>query len=60
MDLIKLQEALEAKTAEFETAKQSGKPPDELLTIYKELKELQYQKVLADHFLNVPNDLNVK
>jgi hypothetical protein len=60
MDLIKLQEAIQAKTAEFEKAKQLGKPPDELLTIYKELKELQYQKVLADHSLNVPNDLNVK
>jgi len=40
-----LKEAIKAKTLEFETALESGKTPEELLKIYKELKELQYQKV---------------
>lgn len=60
MDAAKLNEVIERKAIEFETAKQLGKPPDELLKIYKELKELQYQKVLSDHALNVPNHLNVR
>jgi len=60
MDSIKLSQALEAKAIELETAKESGKPPEELLKIYKELKELQYQKVLHDHALDVPNDIIVK
>jgi hypothetical protein len=43
-----LKEAIEAKIIQFETAKESGKPHDELSKIYKELKELQFQKVQAE------------
>lgn len=33
---------------EFEVALEAGRPQPELLKIYKELKELQYQKVQAE------------
>lgn len=60
MDSTKLAQALESKAIEFEVAKELEKPHDELLKIYKELKELKYRKVLIDHALDVPNNLNVK
>lgn len=40
-----LKEAIRAKTIELETAIKAGLPQNELLKIYKQLKELQYQKV---------------
>jgi hypothetical protein len=40
-----LDEAIKAKTLELEKATELGKPKAELLEIYKELKELQFQKV---------------
>lgn len=43
-----LKKALKAKTIEFELAMETGKPHSELLKIYKELKELQYQKIQAE------------
>ena len=40
-----LKEAFRNKTNELELAMELKKPQAELLKIYKELKELQYQKV---------------
>ena len=40
-----LKEAIRAKTIELETALELGLARDELLKIYKQLKELQFQKV---------------
>ena len=45
MELFELNEAIKAKIIEFETAMELEKPNFELLKIYKELKELQFQKV---------------
>lgn len=48
MTLTELNEAIKAKTIALEVAKEAGRPETELLEIYKELKELQYQKVQAE------------
>lgn len=48
MKLNDLIETIRTKTMEFEVALETGKSQAELLTIYKELKELQYQKVQAE------------
>ena len=37
--------AIRTKTIEFEAAMEMGRPHQELLRIYKELKELKYQAV---------------
>jgi hypothetical protein len=42
---MNLKEAIQPKTLELETALGLQKPHEELLKIYKELKELQYKKV---------------
>lgn len=42
---MNLKEAIQSKTLELETALGLQKPHEELLKIYKELKELQYKKV---------------
>ena len=43
-----LREALRSKTVELEIAIETGRPHRELLRIYKELKELQFQLVHAE------------
>lgn len=48
MTLTELKEALRLKTIEFEAAQQAGLPHDDLMSIYRELKELQYQKLQAE------------
>jgi hypothetical protein len=47
---------LRSKTAEFEMAMQAGTPHAELLKLYKELKELQYQIVHAEIRVEAPED----
>ena len=42
-----LKTALRTKGLEWETAMETGKPYKELLHIYKEIKELQYQLLVA-------------
>jgi hypothetical protein len=51
-----LQQAIRAKTIEFETAMELGRSHEELLKIYKELKELQFQKVQSEHALKLTQD----
>jgi hypothetical protein len=48
-----LKEAIQIKINEFDAAKEMNKSNEELLRIYKELKELQYQKVLAEVSIEV-------
>lgn len=48
MTIKELNEAIKAKTAALEVAQEAGRPEAELLELYKELKELQYQKVQAE------------
>ena len=40
-----LEKAIKAKTVELELAMEFGKPKEELLLLYKQLKELYYQKL---------------
>lgn len=54
MHLNEIKEAIKAKTQQFEIALEMGRPHNELLGIYKELKELQYQKTQKElAFLNI-------
>lgn len=48
MTLTELKEAIRLKTMELEAAQQAGLPHDDLMTIYKKLKELQYYKLRAE------------
>lgn len=48
MKQTELMEAIRTKTAELEAAQEAGRPQEEIAALYKELKELQYQKVQAD------------
>ena len=43
-----LREALKSKTIELEIAIETGMPHKELLKIYKQLKELQFQLVQVE------------
>jgi hypothetical protein len=43
-------DALEKKLAELETAIEAGKPQEELLKIYHQIKELQFQKTQSNYF----------
>lgn len=47
MKLTELTKAIRVKTAELKAAQEAGKPQEELSTLYRELKELQYRKVQA-------------
>jgi hypothetical protein len=47
MKPYELKVTFKTKCAEFESAMEEGKPHSELLKMYKELKELQYQMVQA-------------
>ena len=48
MTLDELDKAIQAKAAEIEIVIEAGRPQEELLPIYKELKELHFQKVQAE------------
>jgi hypothetical protein len=48
MELNELKKVLKDKTIQFEIAMENGQPHSELLKIYKELKELQYQQLKAE------------
>jgi hypothetical protein len=45
MNLAELKAALKQRTLEFEVALETHRPNKELLVIYKQLKDLQYQMV---------------
>ena len=47
MELTEIKKAIQAKAVELETAMEDGKPHNELLKIYKELKDLQFQQLQA-------------
>ncbi len=48
MTLTELKEAIRLKTIEYEMSLRTGLPHERLLTLYKELKELQYRKLQAE------------
>jgi hypothetical protein len=50
-------EAIKAKTLELEGATALGKSKTELLEIYRELKELQFQKVQSGLNQSISNEL---
>ncbi|MGZ3882542.1 MAG: hypothetical protein ACXVBF_14430 [Flavisolibacter sp.] len=45
MKLIELEKAIKSKTVELELAMEFGKSKEELLALYKQLKELHFQKL---------------
>ena len=47
MTIAELKTAISTKTLEFEAAMEAGKPHHELLAIYKEIKQLQYELTLV-------------
>lgn len=51
MTLTDLNEAIKAKMVALEVAQEAGRPETEVLELYRELKELQYQKVQAELLL---------
>jgi hypothetical protein len=57
MKPYELKVTFKTKCAEFESAMEEGKPHCELLKMYKELKELQYQMVQAQLALQEPEDV---
>jgi hypothetical protein len=48
MDPLELRASLKEKTLQLEVALEMGRPHAELIALYKELKELQYQLAFAD------------
>jgi hypothetical protein len=48
MELDELKKAFTDKTKEFDEAMEAGRPHEELLSLYKELKELQFAMVKAE------------
>ena len=47
-----LEKAIKAKTVELELAMEFGRSKEELLTLYKQLKELYYQKLSLEQAEN--------
>jgi hypothetical protein len=45
MERIEFEKAIKAKTVELELAMEFGRSKEELLKLYKQLKELHYQKI---------------
>jgi hypothetical protein len=43
MELTQLKALIKVKSKEFEQAMEEGKPPSELLPIYKEIKRIAYE-----------------
>jgi hypothetical protein len=54
-----LKDAITLKTFEFETAVATGKPNKEIMRLYKELKELKYQLVIAENVFFDKKDLDL-
>jgi hypothetical protein len=48
MEASELKDAVKAKTAQLEQAMELGKSKDELMKLYKELKELHFQLVQSE------------
>ena len=48
MELNELKKTFTDKTRELDEAMETGRPQEELLTLYKELKELQFAIVEAE------------
>ncbi|MFL5789357.1 MAG: hypothetical protein ACJ748_14955 [Flavisolibacter sp.] len=48
MDIKELKRDLKVKSCELEAAIEAGRPHKELLSLYKELKELQYEILQAE------------
>ena len=59
MESNELKETIKAKIALFEMAMEMGKPHAELLKIYKELKELQFEKVQQELSTEVSKEFEV-
>ena len=55
MTTRELQLAIQAKTIEIQAATEAGKPHEELVKLYKELKELHFLKVQAETNLENSN-----
>jgi hypothetical protein len=51
MEASELKDAVKAKTAQLEQAMELGKSKDELMKLYKELKELHFQLVQSELLL---------
>lgn len=48
MEHLELEKAIKAKTVELELAMEFGRSKEELLKLYKQLKELYYQKIRVE------------
>lgn len=48
MQANELNAEIAIKTLELERAREMGKPMEEIMQLYKELKQLQYEKVQAE------------
>lgn len=48
MEPVELEKAIKAKTVELELAMEFGRSKEELLKLYKQLKELYYQKIRVE------------
>ena len=48
MEPLELEKAIRAKTVELELAMEFGRSKEELLKLYKQLKELYYQKIRVE------------
>ena len=48
MEANELKDAIKAKTAQLEEAMEMGRPKDELMKLYNELKQLHFQLVQED------------
>jgi len=59
MKANELKDAIALKTLEFETAVATGKPNKEVMRLYKQLKELKYQLVIAENALSEQKDLDL-
>jgi hypothetical protein len=59
MNTKELKDAISLKTFEFEGAMAAQRPHNELMTIYKELKELKYQLVLVENIIQTEKDLDL-
>lgn len=56
MDKEELKQLIKEKTIAIESAAEEGRPYPELMKIYKELKELQYQLSLSEISIEEPGD----
>ena len=59
MKANEIKDAITLKTLELETAVVAGKPSKEVMRLYKELKELKYQLVVAENAVFDEKDLDL-